>query len=544
MKKFFAFILTLSLLNSCIQNDLPYPVRRGSIVSLEVEDAQVTIDEAHNTVRLTLEETADLHQVNIQSASYLHEETVSQPEIIGRHDLSRPFHFTLKTYQDYPWTLVATQPIERSFTVKGQIGSSVVDDVNHRAVAYVSRSTDLTGITLTSLKLGPRDISEYRPQMSEIHDFTDGVEVEVKYHSHTEIWNLYVEQTDRTVQMDAVDAWTRCVWLYASGTADARNGFRYRQKGSETWMETTDILPSGGSFKACIEGLEPLTTYECVAFSGSEESELYIFETEEEKQLPNAGFECFSHAESSLYSSWFDPSSPWDDLQTKWWDSGNIGSTTIGSSYCIALPDTENKREGHSSASLVSRNVVVKFAAGNTFSGEFAGLVGTQGGIINFGRPWTWRPNALRVWLKYESGTIDAVDSYPDGETVRIGDPDACSVWVALGDWDYRRFGGNAQSPVQINTTDKSTFFNPASEAVIAYGAFFAHTSSELWTVEGEVISTAEDGWRLVEVPLNYQAFNRRPTHIIVSFASSRLGDYFTGSSKSRLWVDDVQLIY
>ena len=36
----------------------------------------------------------------------------------------------------------------------------------------------------------------------------------------------------------------------------------------------------------------------------------------------------------------------------------------------------------------------------------------------------------------------------------------------------------------------------------------------------------------------------RLPTHIIVSAASSRLGDYFTGSSESRMWLDDLRLVY
>lgn len=544
MGRFCGYLATALLLCSCIQNDLPYPIVTGSITALEAEGAQVTIDEAHNTVSLTLEETADIHQVRVKSASYLNKGTVSEPELVGLHDLGDPFKFTLRTYQEYPWTLVATQSIERYFTVKGQVGASVIDDVNRRAVAYVSPSVDLSDITVTSLKLGPRDISSYKPQMAQMHDFSDGLEVEVSYNSRTEVWDLYVEQTELAVQMDAVDPWTRCVWLSASGSADARNGFRYRREGESAWTECTDISSSGGSFKACIDGLQPQTAYECKAFSGSDESELYMFETEEEMQLPNAGFEAYSNAESSVYSSWFDPSSSSAALKTKWWDTGNVGSTTVGSAYCIAMPDTDNKVEGNASASLISRNVVIKFAAGNTFSGEFAGLVGTQGGIINFGRPWTLRPRALRVWLKYECGAVDVVDSYPAGESVKVGDPDACSAWVALGDWDCRKFGGTSQCPVQINTTDRSTFFNPSSDAVIAYGSFVANTSSDKWTAASGVVSSAEGGWMQVEIPLDYRALNRRPTHIIVSFASSRLGDYFTGSSKSRLWVDDIQLVY
>ena len=52
------------------------------------------------------------------------------------------------------------------------------------------------------------------------------------------------------------------------------------------------------------------------------------------------------------------------------------------------------------------------------------------------------------------------------------------------------------------------------------------------------------DGWIKVEIPIEYTSKSRKPTHIIVSCASSMLGDYFTGSTDSKLWIDDVQLEY
>ena len=107
---------------------------------------------------------------------------------------------------------------------------------------------------------------------------------------------------------------------------------------------------------------------------------------------------------------------------------------------------------------------------------------------------------------------------------------DRCQVFVALGDWDYRDYGGTPNSPVQINTTDKTTFFNPQSDNVIGYGAYTSDKST--------------DGWIKVEIPIEYTSKSRKPTHIIVSCASSMLGDYFTGSTDSKLWIDDVQLEY
>ena len=539
-----ALISVLLILCGCIENDLPFPVRVAEITAIEVEGASdVRIDPARRRVCIGIEETADLSNVRVLSAEYRHDITVSEPELVAVHDLTRPLKVTLRTYQDYEWTISATQSIERYFTVRGQMGAAVIDDVNHRAVVTVSASTSISDITVTSMKLGPAGAS-YNPPMSEIHDFTDGAEVEVAFAGRTETWQLYAEQTAVSVEMASVEAWTCCAWLSANGVAGSESGFFWRLKGSSEWAVAEDVNVDGGTFSVCLDGLEPETAYECQAFSGGDATGIVEFVTEAADQLPNAGFEAFSNAESSVYSSWFDPASSELGEQTKWWDSGNIGSTTVGSAYCIALPDTDIRHEGAASASLVSRNVVIKFAAGNTFSGEFAGLVGTQGGLVNFGRPWVLRPRAIRLWARYECGTIDVVDGYPADKPVKVGDPDFCSMMVALGDWDYRRFGGTPQSPVQVNTTDKSTFLDPGNAAVIAYGYFSADCSSNQWSGLPQVVAGDADGWMELEIPLDYRAVDRKPTHIIVSFASSALGDYFTGSSQSRLWIDDIRLIY
>ena len=81
-----------------------------------------------------------------------------------------------------------------------------------------------------------------------------------------------------------------------------------------------------------------------------------------------------------------------------------------------------------------------------------------------------------------------------------------------------------------MNTNDKSTFFDPKGENVIAYGNFVADRDYDQWTK--------------VEVPLEYVTTSKKPTHIIVSCASSMLGDYFTGSADSRMWIDDIRLEY
>ena len=186
--------------------------------------------------------------------------------------------------------------------------------------------------------------------------------------------------------------------------------------------------------------------------------------------------------------------------------------------------------DGRYSARLESDWVIIKFAAGNIFVGEFVRVVGTSGGVINFGRPFEQRPRMLSLWLKYDCGIINRIDRVPDNDPVKEGDPDRCQVFIAVGDWDYRKYGGTPDCPVQINTLEPSTYFNPKSEAVIGYGSFVSNKST--------------DGWIKVEIPIEYVSTSRKPTHIIVSCAASMLGDYFTGSDQSTLWVDGMELHY
>jgi hypothetical protein len=527
-----AFLLVASFA-SCIRNDIPYPTVLAGITDLQVEGATgVTIDSDTHKVLITLEEATDMTKVNILSVTYNDSRVQASETIKGVHDLTSPLSVELRVYESTHWTIAAEQPIAREFTVTGQVGSTTMDAPNCRAIARVSKGTNLSGVSVTSLKLGPADITVYNPPITSLKDFSEPKKVSVKYHETVQEWTLYVEEVEENVSFDALDAWTCVAWLKASGVEGRENGFRLRKAGETEWSEVEGVTVSGTSFSAQADGLEPQTDYECVAYSGEEQTAVKTFTTQEARQMPNSGFETVSHAESSKYYSFYDPSSPDPELQTKWWGSGNKGSTTVGSSYAITLPDETNKVEGERSLKMMSRYVVVKFAAGNIFTGEFGRTIGASGGTVHMGRPFTLRPRKLTLYLKYQCGKIEekTIGDVPEGEEVKVGDNDRASVWIALGDWDYRKYGGTADSPVEINTTDKSTFFDPKGENVIAYGCYIASESIDEWTK--------------VEIPLEYVSTSRVPTHIIVSCAASMLGDYFTGSQNSILWVDKMELEY
>lgn len=526
-------LIALLPVASCIRNDIPFPEIDAAITSLEADGTEsVSISQEAREVLLSLEETTDPKNVNVKDVTFNDEAVSSTEPLVGAMDLSSPMTVTLQAYRNASvWTIKAEQNIERYFSLAGQIGASAIDAANKRVVAQVPSGLSLSNLTVASLKLGPEGQTTYYPDIKELKNFENPVGVIVSYRDVKEVWTLYVEEVESAVSISKPDVWTGVAWLRASGIEGRNNGFRIRKYGDAEWSEVGGVMSDGGSFRAAAEGLSPLTEYECLAYSGSETSETVRFTTEAAVQLPNSGFETFSNDESNKYLSFYDPASSDPTLQTKWWGSGNKGSTTVGSSYAITKVDATEKVEGAYSLKMESQYVVIKFAAGNVFSGEYGGNVGVSGGKIRMGRPFTLRPRKLTLWLKYKSGKIQqkTLGDYPPGDVVKVGDNDRGIVWIALGTWDFRKYGGTENCPVEVNTTDKSTFFDPSGKDVLAYGKFVTDHDME---------------WTKVEIPLEYVSTSTRPTHIIVSCAASMLGDYFTGSPDSILWVDDLRLEY
>ena len=140
-----SLLISVTFLTGCIHNDLPYPVVVPNITSMTVQDAvKVDIDYETQVVTVYVSETTDIRNVVIQSVGFDIDFTRPSINLLGVHDLSSPLKFKLSTYQDYDWTIRAVRPIERYFTVAGQIGSSVIDEYNCRVIANVSEGTNIS----------------------------------------------------------------------------------------------------------------------------------------------------------------------------------------------------------------------------------------------------------------------------------------------------------------------------------------------------------------------------------------------------------------
>ncbi len=369
----------------------------------------------------------------------------------------------------------------------------------------------------------------------------------------------------------AYEVWATHATVHADvdlGTYDATKVyFQYRAVGTEDWSRSAAATQASadGAFDGVISGLNPDTEYEyqlvvTATATGAEEviEGIKSFTTTSAPTLPNSSFEDYD--ESGSFHKFYNSTA-------KWWDCGNqtVAIATVdvtSSSTDIPNPSTiegsydvgTNTR----SVRMKSKEVYSVFAAGNLYSGEYGGTdMGTMSGSVKFGRPFTGRPTAIRLYTKYTTGTIDKIgNTKPDGVT-KDETLDRAQVKVVLGDWDSGTYGGDTTSPVYVSTEYPNEIIDFAvdgaarkagdkTKGTIAYGTAIIDGAGPV-TINGQTdAKTYADynSWNVLTIPIVYYDTKTTPTHIIVSFTASAWGDYMTGSTSSDLYVDVVELIY
>lgn len=511
-------IPALTMLQGCIDNDIPYPRIQQDIISLAVagESAAASIDNKNLRATVYLGEQTDPHKVRFTDYAYTEGARSSVDLLSNTYDLTSPLKVTLSLYQDYVWTITAEQQIERYFTVLGQIGPTAIDVAGRRVVLYVPDSFDLHDLTIESVKLGPKDNTVMAPDLSAgaRFDGSSPVKVRLTVFGETEDWTIYVDQTKALVTTTAADAWVNVIWAYGAGPADAVNGFQYRQASATEWTDVPASLiqSDGGSFKAAIPHLLPLTEYVVRAVSDDNIGNEIAVRTGVGAPLPDASFDQW----------WLDGKvwCPWAEGGVSWWDTGNTGASTLGQSNVTPSDNTPNGTG--KSAKLETRFVGIgaigKLAAGSIYAGTFVKVDGTNG-ILDFGRPWQARPTRLRGYYNY----TPAIINYASSEFQHLlNRPDSCQIWVALTDMD---------APCQIRTNPKNRqLFDKNAPGVIAYGEL--------------VRGSDTGGWQELQVDFKYNSTSRVPKYLLVVAAASKYGDYFTGGTGSTLYIDDLSLDY
>ena len=347
-------------------------------------------------------------------------------------------------------------------------------------------------------------------------------------------WNLVASNaTVVTTEAIPYEIWASKATLHGkvTGTLAATPKFQYRVKSSGASWTTVDADLAESTFSKEITGLTPGTIYEYQAMDGTQASSVTCeFTTEAAFQPENAGFEFISGSKPTLI---------YGDKQQMWWDTGNHGSSAANGPD-VTVADKTVKHSGNQSVLLSSKvagvpGVFTKFAAGNLFVGDYLRTDGTDG-VLGWGRPCYSRPTALRVWVRYEPGTVNQ----GSGKKITKGETDKGIIYIAVGDWSGQEDKGQ-KWPFIVKTKDASSLFSAqkgtySGDGIIGYGE---KTFDEAYN----------DGENLKELIINldydnFGGYQRKPTSIIIVASSSKFGDYFEGSDTSKMWLDDMELIY
>lgn len=501
-----------SVLISCIKNDIPYPKVAGDITAFRVsgQKGSAVINASERSVTVDLADTVDLKNVILLQMEVSNEAAVT-PEISGTIDLSEPFIFTLTTYQDYLWTINATQTIERYIRVENQIGNATFDEGNKTALVKVSDEADLSDIKVTDMKLGPAG-SIITPDFGTVKDFSSPVEFTWSYKNRSEKWSIKVVKSGQSVVTGEANAFARRAILkgqfkIGSGTPT----FLYRKSSAGEWSRFTGSVEiSGGDFSATVTRLESSTTYSYKAVVGDDEGAEDSFTTEAELQVENLNFENWVKDGKS----WF-PNLDLSDAHYIW-DTGNRGSNVI-SEHNLTTPEEVVVVKGKA-AKMASANVLgLVLGAGNIFTGKYVSTTGL-GAILDFGIPFSSRPTGLKGYFNYTPGVIDKADSE---HSYLRGLNDTCHIYAVLADWD---------TPFHLNTSTGELLDLQKNPGIIALASIKDGTGT--------------DGYREFDIKFQYRSLTRKPKYILIVASASMYGDYFTGSSNSVLYADEFSLTY
>ena len=542
MKKLYLVIyglLAAVLGTGCIKNDIPYARVPLSITSLKVEgqEGDAAISEDDRTVTLTLGETVNPSKLKVTEFTCT-DKAVSTLSVGQEINLSSSYKVVLSLYQDYEWTVVRNQPIERIFQVDNQVGNATFDEENRIARVLIRKSADLSAFSLLALKLGPEG-SALNGQVTSLPSLEWTVyanyaeaSVRVTYGDFfDQTWKVRVYNSPSDVMTESADGWVNVGWMYGTGVAGADCGFEYRELGETEWVRVPQeyLTVSGGEFHARVPHLKANTTYECRAFSGEEFADAVEFSTVDVETVPNMDFEDWIYNAGSNGKA----ICPWAEGDSPFWDSGNHGSTTLSEKDNVTTPvnDPRPGSRGTTAAQLKSATVVGVLAAGNLFVGEYKGTVGMNG-RLGFGRGFTSYPTRLKGYFKYQTAPITKVNA---GFEYLESRPDSCIVWVALGDWKLSSANSETGqfTAVEILTDEaenKGTYFDKNDPHVIAYGEM--------------VCGDNVPDYREFSVELDYRATDRRPTALLIVCSASKYGDYFTGGPGATMWLDDFSLEY
>lgn len=231
------------------------------------------------------------------------------------------------------------------------------------------------------------------------------------------------------------------------------------------------------------------------------------------------------------------------------WKNGNPGfKISRSSAKAMEYPSTPVVGGGPDGSNCVKletcdtgpfgRMVNMRLASGSMFNGIFdvGNALTDPLKATQFGSPVTHKPAQLRIWLRYEPGSV-----YQDRDGSPIaGIIDEPDVYVVLF-----RNEDSSGNKVQPNGYDMLT-----NSHIVARGRLSHHyTSNGSDQISSNPIHGVTNQWQEVILPIEYTAelddniLENKGYSIIISIASSWQGAFFKGAIGSKLYIDNLQIL-
>ena len=544
MMRVFKYILSFSLLTafvvSCFPNDMSLPRVLAQFTKLEVEGGLETVINPENrTVSIVVDEQVEMGALVVKTVELNEKANFKNGSFPGVLDLSSPMDVMLSMYQDYDWTISATQPVQRYVRCTNQIGEAEFDLENKVAKVYVSQSQRLDQLEILDVKLErvgsvvttTSSVELVNTQTGELAEVVRDCafpmvldcDVERTFNvsfQGTDIpWTLYAIPVEVAAEVKGIDA--RCYYaevlaVYGGGEASVPM-FEYKRADSEEWIKVSEdnVVIDGINISVMINGLETETDYLVRLTVDDELLPEVGFRTCKPYQLYNISFDEWHKQGSADKPVWYPYA---QGMEPNVWDSANPGAATFIGSSTQPTDDVAVAGQGKKAAQMESKNAAIAFAAGNLYVGKF-GRINGVGAILDWGTEFSDKPMGLKGYYKYTPMTIThAKAPYQDliGKAL-----DRCQIQIFLTDWD---------DMFTVNTLAGQFVDLQNDPHIIAFGKL-------------ESDETVTD-YREFYIPLEYRDKTRTPKYIVISCCASYLGDYFTGGEGSKLLVDEFELVY
>ena len=536
MKRILNIVVALSAIFSVVScvfdNDMSYPRVKGDIIAFAVEgQKEVTINPDSLTVDVLLEETAEIDSLKLEEFTI--SELAVADTVFGEYlNLSKPVHVILSTYpgRDYLWTISASQPMERYIDCSGFVEASF-DVENKIALVYVTQEQPLDAVVINKMKLGPEtsvivsttghDGADKLNVTKDVKfpmelDCTMARQFTVEYKGETSVWTLVFLQKQIMNEIKSVDAWAYHAVVSGEFDGVGTPYYEYKTSSDTEWIVFDQVEVNGVSVKADITSLSESTEYQVRLVSENAVGEEYVFKTEAAAQLAGMGFNEWYFGGPNG-KTWY-PYAEGD--QKPDWDTANPGVSSLIENTTV--PEYDHKVEGDAAAKMSSALAVIKFAAGNIFTGRFVEFKDWKASL-EWGVPFESRPYSLKGWYDYSPALIDRdeMGQFPD----LLGKPDIMQIMVSL-------VADGEAGPFDVISSEPGKPDLQNDPRVIA---------------SGEILASENTGGKYVEfeLPLTYkEGDERKPSYVIIVACASYRGNYFTGGIGSTLYVDGFEFTY